>query len=40
MAMKITKATMGLEAELWSIKWLLGFIGLLLTIVSFGPVVA
>ncbi len=40
MAMKISDATKGLEAELRAIKWLLGFIGVLLTIVSFGPIIA
>lgn len=40
MAMKIQDATKGLEAELRAIKWLLGFIGVLLTIVSFGPIIA
>jgi hypothetical protein len=40
MAMKITEANAELKAELRAIKWLLGFIGVLLTIVSFGPIIA
>lgn len=40
LAMKISEANKGLEAQLRAQTWLLGFIGTILAIIGLGPVLA
>jgi hypothetical protein len=40
MAMKISEATKGLEARLTALTWLLGYIGVILTIIGLAPVLS
>jgi hypothetical protein len=40
MAMKITEATQGLQAQLKALTWLLGYIGAVLTIMGLAPAIA
>ncbi len=39
LAVKISEATKGLEAQLRALTWLMGYIGVLLTVIGLAPVI-